>query len=359
MSTANTRAKVAVMGQFEQVERRKLAFSFRRVQNHLNAAGMPSAQGWDALREKYDAMGVDKDWTSFVNPVKQLQLASLSSGKTAVSVFEIGIPQVTLMAGRAAELLDLQSPFHARYPRLLADTNLAAESMNGKFIRRLVYADGSIALVACGKRIYRERVVLALTATQRAALGSFDQVIGVRDHIVQFFDRVVFRPSLGIVDIFVDQCCPGGLPKDQIESIQDYYAVIINNHFRSNFSGNVFPGRKNLFPLIQQFYDDPDGRVTELSHATSTNSIKHEKMRGKEDDLRSEEFHSVGLGAVDFTDIFAIKKEWPSFGGIGLPSIELPGQFSAASDVTPRLEYAIIDGCAKRIEVEGMVGKLH
>lgn len=114
----------------------------------------------------------------------------------------------------------------------------------------------------------------------------------------------------------------------------------------------------NFFPLIATLYEQADGRVVSLGHSTGTRSVKDEKMRGRNLDLREELFHKEGLRAIGRTDAFSISKEWDKSMGSGVLTITIPGHFSMAGQLTSWINYAELHGATTEDEVAFLLSKL-
>jgi hypothetical protein len=114
----------------------------------------------------------------------------------------------------------------------------------------------------------------------------------------------------------------------------------------------------NLFPLIATLYNQADGRVLSLGHSTGTRSVKDEKMRGRNLDLREELFHKSGLLAIGRTDAFSICKQWDKPNGSGVLSITIPGHFSMAGQPTSWVHYAELEGATTDDDMAFLLSKL-
>jgi hypothetical protein len=95
----------------------------------------------------------------------------------------------------------------------------------------------------------------------------------------------------------------------------------------------VFKSHFNVFPLIDKIYlDGSEGIVTELNFKCSTGGVRYEKLRGpNRDDLRSEEYHAAGTGAIDNAIVpYRISVGWtvtvPKLGKC-YPELLLPGSY--------------------------------
>ena len=189
----------------------------------------------------------------------------------------------------------------------------------------------------------------------RDVLQQYDEVYAVRRGLTQAFDRLIFDASKGRAELHIDMCCP--LNTEELTHIAEKYREKVNEFADAYGVEGFLQGPKNLFSKIEDFYNTTDGTVISLGHATGTKSVKEERMRQRNLDLRTELFHEHGIKAIKSTDAFAIKKGWKARDG-HVPSIQIPGHFSMAGAVEPIVSYAVLENCMTQNDFNSLVKRL-
>ena len=335
------------------VKSRSASYSFRLVQAHLRAHGMPGASGWAPLIAKYEALNYDAIpalWAEYVEALKSLLHNAIRCGTSAVWFFEAPADVLTNLARALPALVDTNSPYHQSFPIPLEEGELLAQSMASVRTKFETFEEGNEhVLFMCAKRAFRERepvMVNDMIDQVRDALSEYDELIGVRNGFTQAFDRLVIRPQAGYLELHIDLCCP--LNTEELAQFCVTYVARLKEAIGA-LNGDQLAwlgGATNLFPRISALYNTQDGRVLSLGHATGTKSIKEERMRGRALDLRDELFHKHGIEAIQETDAYSIKKGWPSPGGTHVPSVAIAGHFSRAGVAHAAVRHAVIDSCA-------------
>lgn len=345
------------------IRARSASYSFRSVQALLKGAGMPSANGWVPLLGKYEALNYadeTADWDLYHETLLAMQAASILAGTTAIWLFKAPPADVADLQRHVAASISKKSTFFSAYPFPLTEEELIPQSFKTVPVSVEDLGRGRSAVVACGKRAYREREQLDpedLQEELRAGLGNFQELIVVRSGFTQAYDRLVFDPTAGHFEIHLDLCCP--LNTDELQQMQEQYIDRIKGPTEKAIGRDLPWLHKpiNLFPRIAQLYKQADGVVQSLGHVTSTKSVKVERMRSQFLDLREELFHKKGRAAVNDTDAFSIKKGWPTVRG-NVPAVFIPGHSAQAGAADAAVRHAIIENCAIGQDFEGVVARL-
>ncbi|WEY37754.1 hypothetical protein [Paraburkholderia sp. SUR17] len=346
----------------DALRERQVCYSFRLVGARLKAAKMPTAQGWTPLIEKFKDMAVSgKRLIECRDELMAIYLDSLKVGTRAVSVFKVSKAEAKRAADEIGKLVDSQSEFAQRFPFPLSKSKLARAPFNGVFCNAKKDGDGSVRLFACCKRAFRTREYIdleLLDSQARSALEGYDEIFGVRSGYVQGFDSIVVRPDAETVEVQLDIACR--LTREDFAKARNFYTERVNSYFGEKFKKDAWlllP--ENFYPFIQKLYASTDGIVNSLGHATTTNSIKEERMRGRKSDLRKERFHEEGMQAIKgSTDEYSIRKGWFSADGNRVPSVMISGNFAIAGGKDARVSYAIIEGCADEDDFAMVMSKL-
>jgi hypothetical protein len=352
--------KQDIIDYLHAIQGRQQAFSFRIIATRLKANRMPTARGYNELLPKYQALPLtNPNLAEYLNVIKALYRDSILYSKRAVAFYDVPEEQAAKVHGALESLVDESSPFAEKFPLPVSPSVLRRAGHNGKFVRVSV-DDSVVRAIACAKRSFRERKPIevdSLDDDARAALSDYDEVIGIKHGLSQAFDYVEFNPNTRTLSVHLDICCP--LSQDDFKQARMHYVKRINEACGVELGAEtsiVVP--RNLFSYVQKFYDAPDGTVCRLGHATGTDSVKEERMRGRRKDLRQEPFHKKGLEEIKTTDSYAIRKSWPMQNAVNSPTIELPGHFADAGDPGAAIYYAVFEQCANEAEYKMLVGKL-
>jgi hypothetical protein len=360
LSPADTKA--ALLEALRAIQTRQDTYSFRLVQAKLRTAGMQSAQGWVPLLAKYEKTSLkEPKLTEWLQHARDIFWTTVTCGRRAVVVFEVTPEQLALFEARAEqELIDLEVDFAETFPFPVEDDVLRQASYNGKFVYCNTSPDGDDWYFACAKRSFRRRepiIVQDLDEEARDALDGFDEVIGIKSGVVQAYDAVVVRHDALRVEIHIDLCCP--MTTEDIRRAHLYYTRLLNHDvIASDDVGLRLIHPHNFFPDIDRLYNDANGVVTSLGHATGTKSIKDERMRSKNLDLRTESFHKEGMREIGETDAFSIRKGWQVPHKLCVPTAIIPGHFSLAEQVGATIDFAIVENCFDYEDFDFVMGHL-
>ncbi|MFM0224817.1 hypothetical protein [Paraburkholderia dipogonis] len=354
--------KKEILQYLEALRSRQECYPVSLVKARLKAAKLPTATGWPPLLVKYGELSASRDrLIECRDEARAIYLDSLLVGTRAVSIFDVEPKEAKIAAGEIGKFVDTTSEFSERFPLPLSDSKIRRASFNGVFCHVQVHPDGTTRVFVCSKRAFRKREAIdlnTLDGSARSALDGYDEVIGVRNGFVQAFDSIVFRPATGRVEVHIDMSCR--LTRDDFAKARNFYTERLNAAFGERFGNDkwlLLP--RNFFPLIAKLYAEKDGFVSKLGHATTTNSIKEERMRGRKSDLRKEDFHLNGMEAIDGdTDEYSIRKGWLAKDEIRVPSLEISGHFSIAGGADSRVSYAVIDGCSDEVDFAMVLSKL-
>jgi hypothetical protein len=340
------------------------SFPFRLLQSEFKAQQMPSAQSWEPLLKKYEDTSAwdQRDLATLAKALTTLYVNHLRYGTKAVVMFHMAVGVTGQLLGGIAALDNGDSPFRVPYPLPLMGDSLKNTSFSSVLTACETEEDSNdVRLVFCAKRAVKIRETLEAASLEpafRSSLGErdeIDEVIIVRNRLIQSFDSVIIRPNDHRVEIHIDMSEP--LNASDILRLIGKYTNKINELFPA-ISGLSLAEPMNFFPCIGRLYDESDGYIHQLGHATGTASIKDEKMRRKGQDLREESCHEKGLEAVGgFTNSYAITKGWPT-DHLGNPQLTIAGRFSQAGASNASVIYAIIDGCTCKQDFDRLLAKL-
>lgn len=331
----------------EGLQKRAPTFSFRKIiQPLLKNNSLLSGRGWLEIKEKYNEFaGIDeKTTTETLNEHKKKLLniykKSIIFGSSGLMIYKIENSIIEEIE-KSIET-DKESLFFKNFPYPLSEDELKKIPNGESQLVKIKSDDDFLSLIFCYRRVYKEKETIDASVITNVSL-EYSEIYGVKAGYTQAYDKVIFDKKTGYVYFCIDKCIEQNITSQEISFKTSEYIRFITK--KTKLETNAFQKPENFFPLIQDFYNEEDGIVTELNHITSTNSKKNEKMTtGYPEDLRNELFHKGGLKEVTNTDIYLIEKKWPSPYDIGLPTILLPGQATQIYSSNPQLNYALISG---------------
>ena len=272
---------------------------FRELTAFLKERSVTAPKGWDDLREKLQAGG---EIAAVLSPILVSLAANvILGGQKSATIFELSDEEAAAIFAEAQTLhTGLQSPYRARYPLPLSETELGACGPEHHLVDVLRRENGDVSLVLCSKRLAEERQsydASEVTAAVQQAFQGYQRFIALKTMAYQTFDVVNLRRRLKRVEVLVDKPTKMVPP----ETVEERCLTIL-----ASLSGalpTLLPLQQansplNLFPCIAGLYGNArEGRVTLLQFRSPTKSIKREAMTSVED-LRSEPFHKAGVAAV-------------------------------------------------------------
>lgn len=338
-------------------------YSFRTLGKRLHASAMPSAKGWPNLLEKHKEDPADTELIStWSDALDETLLDDIRYGSRAVSTYDLYDGAASVLKQHAPEWINVNSPYISTYPAPLTQSELSTTA-SGPFVSAVENLEGDgCRIVICVKRYVKSREEISLSSLDQNvqdSLTGYEEIFGIRCSYMQGYDSIHIHPADNRLEIHLDLNCH--LTSDDIlqarnrhiSSIEEWGSRILGRPLKLNAA-------RNFFPLIRSLYNQPDGAVPNLGHATATASIKDERMRRKTADLRTEPFHQGGLAGVDnLTDLYSITKTWDrTSAGTPVLSLTIPGHFGLVGSANARVDYAIISHCTNESDFTFVMSKL-
>lgn len=299
--------------------------------------------GWDRTVEAFAENSLSAEQEALAeNAMKEHILC----GEKLVQFFSVGEDEIASIRQAVLAVPIPESDFQKAYPSLLAEADLKKAPYTPTLVARENGDDG-VGLVFASVRVVtvREELDLGDLGDGAAdALSDFDEIVGVRNVRLQALD-IVWVPHEGTnIDTRTDY--PKGMHSDVAYVAADRLREAFN--ITLGFEALAMP--ENLFPLINSMYRDKDeGHVVELGFGTTTKSLKDEKMRGRNSDLRKEPYHIGGKGNLQ-TDIepFRISVAWDRSIGpkrTSTPELSIHGNSRIGLSENPIITAAIVRRC--------------
>jgi hypothetical protein len=298
---------------------------------------------------------------SSIEELSRYYLTHLLVGEKAVRVFRVEKNIIKNIVNSFKDHKPPESAFHNKYPFPLGEEELR-EIQSGTRLVEVKNLDQDLQLVFCTKRFFSERLDLnpnIIREEERKNLGVLSELIAIKQYSRQFFDVVIFREKESVVEIRID-VSSGMLSDDRYHAflqIIDALNLQINNVLEID---SILAEPVNFFPIISNLYESDEGRVCELVFTTDGGSIKHEKMRIRNVDLRVEAYHEAGKKAVDHITPYRLAIRWNFVDSNKVktePELLLPGNIRSLS-INQRLEEAIIEKCSSKEDYDFVFGKI-
>ncbi|ANJ93396.1 hypothetical protein [Serratia plymuthica] len=339
--------------------------SFRVVQHALKLYNLPSARGWDPLLEHYRDIH-DRD---VGESLKKIYLSQLHYGERTIFFSQINESterNITAVADtikaiyRSSQHRDL-AIYRDSFPLPLSQDALNVAFLNNPCPAEIDENEYQIKLFFTYPRVYKERTTIDvedmdLNSPEMFPLLGFEEIIGVRSGRAQSFDCIVLNKITGGIQFHIDHS--KNILKDDMEKAAIRYRHLLMDKYQEINSELIPLNKVNIYQKIDELYNSNDGRIFNLEHATSTGSVKTEKMRKRVDDLRDERFHTAGLDAISGeTNNFAITKQWDGGFGSNL-KLTIDGSISMVSNSNPFIDYATIEGCVSEDDFNLLISKV-
>lgn len=198
---------------------------------------------------------------------------------------------------------------------------------------------------------------------QRARLGDFYEVIGVKLKSIPCFDTFVIDLAKKRLEVRVD-FAPGLRAESQavaVHSLLEQFNRLTMAELTVTPAGL---GIVNFFNAVDGIYRDRTaGRVSMLgfvatSEDTSSNN-RGQILRRQNQDLRDDKFHLGGTGAVESVTPYTIGATWPSPSGLEPLTMELHGTVRMIYGSAPRaIAVADFVGCTDGRDFDFLTNEL-
>lgn len=313
--------------------------------------GFPRGRGWEQTVEKLGS-AKQEEGTQVDELVVALREHTLCGEKLA-GFYKVD-PEALARAREKVLSAEIKATaFSEAFPASLPEDELA-DQPSGFILTAVESSDDGIAVVFSSVRVITVREDIEPEDMPEAAAGVFEdyeQIIGLKTVRFQAFDVVSLPHDGAYIDVRVDY--PAGTHHD----------VALSAHARTIDAFHKIVGDPllsdpiNLFPLIDRIYNDPkEGIVVELGFGTTTASLKNEKMRRKQLDLREEQYHKGGKAALKSPiEPFRLSVTWKRKAGDGLfsnPELSVNSNARAAGGEHPTIENVVIRKCMGQADYE-------
>jgi hypothetical protein len=312
---------------------------------------LPVGRGWeDTIKKLTDENKFKDEFADAFDKLKEYYCNHLLVGEKAVKLFQVDRNRINSLLTSLVSHEVERTVFHETYPFPLADDRISEIDSSPKLVE-IRDSDTSLAIVFCTKRFFTERTEIDpgdLSIETKKDLGDYDELIGIKRYTRQFFDTVILWKNKELIEVRID--ITSGMPSQErsqafIQTIKQFNDLARRNlGIETALKENI-----NFFPLIDRLYESDEGKVGELAFTTDEGSIKFEKMRRGEVDLRDETYHRAGRQAVDHITPYRLAILWKFSISEELetqPELLLPGQARVLSNSTQNLSEVIVRKCS-------------
>lgn len=313
--------------------------------------GLPRGRGWHQTTEKLRKAG--EETAAHIDELSLALREHTLCGEKLSTFYNID-PKVLEHVRANLALIEVKDNAFARaFPAILLDDELSVQ-LNGFILTAVEGTEDGVGVVFSSARVITVREEIEPSEISDGVSGildEYDKLIGLKTVRFQAFD-VVWVPHDGtLVDVRIDY--PEGTHHDV--SLAAHARAV--DAFHNLMDESILDQPVNLFPLIDRIYNDPsEGTVVELGFGTTTASLKNEKMRRKQLDLREEQYHKGGKAALKSPiEPFRLSVTWNRKAGGGIvstPELSVNSSARAAGGANPTIESVVIRKCMGQADYE-------
>lgn len=261
----------------------------------------------------------------------------------------------------------VKTTYPKKFPYLLSKEELQQYN-NTTTLREIRKNSTHIDCIFSQVKEYKTRNEINITQNDAEAvekLKGYSKIIGVKTVSHEHIDIVRFDLKQNSIELHLDITRPGKsiLNLIEIENRQKSYKDIINASVVAKIPSFYIPAALNLFKTIQKIYDSHQGNVCELGFVTTAGgSVKKEKMKRYDVDLRSETWHAGGMNAVttgpvpDKVEMYQLSVCWKISNSSDMPILSIPGTYRSLTSA--EVEHAIILGCKEKASYDFALSQL-
>lgn len=337
---------------------RKVSFALFRSALHQN--DLSASMGWEKSIDKLATyLSSPKTSKAYSDGLRDVYIDLTLHGNKMVRIYKLLGDYGTIIDLFKNEILETSTIYEKRFPLPLEHDKLVTAPLKIHCVN-YYETDDEISFVFCSKQYITERETLPINSITDKVIndfGEFDEVIGVRNRAVQLFDVISINKINKTVQIRMD-----GLDIQRIKDIEKRLKYLDEKTFRSleqkiDLAKN-FEGPLNFFPAIKKLYDNPDGRVAEIGHTTTSAGVHTGKMRTRQLDFRRDQYHVGGAATVASLNAHMLSKCWDSPSKHGNVQLVIPGTVALTSAADPTIDIAYLLSCASDNDYNFLMTKL-
>ncbi|MDB5617441.1 MAG: hypothetical protein JWQ24_1679 [Tardiphaga sp.] len=311
----------------------------------------PRGRGWEQTVTK-----LGSDQLKVTGNIEDLAAAlseHILCGEKLSGFYNVDIEVLDRVRAKVLGMDVEETDFSRSYPAALTEDQLA-DQHSGFVLTAVSRTEDGVAVVFSSVRVVtvREEIEPEEISDELASLlEGYEEIVGLKTVRFQAFDVIWIPHNGSLIDVRVDY--PAGTHQDV--AIAAHARIV--DAFHTLVDELLMAETVNLFPLIDRIYNDPsEGIVVELGFGTTTASLKNEKMRRKQLDLREEQYHVGGKAALTSPiEPFRLSVTWKRNVGGGRfssPELSLNSNARAAGGIDPAIRNVVIRRCMGQADYE-------
>ncbi|MGJ7468801.1 hypothetical protein [Kosakonia cowanii] len=318
-----------------------------------------TAVGLDPFINRLEQVTDDEGIKNIEGVVNTVWQDLVLSGTRLVKLYRIE-PKILLkiQSSLAAQHQD-QSIFTQAYPIPLSREQLLVADSDIHYLETVtnVVNDKQIdTTIVTSKAFYTD--IIELDASHLSDAGLQLQANGgeikckTRD-VTQCFNTIMVIPSESLLVLTVDLSV---LPRSESERQQ----YLVDQYVRS-VTGITLPAPLDLFSLVQEMYEQIDGRISEISFLTSDGNASSLKLKPGQSCLRTDSYHHGGETASPILTKYKLGKIWDlEQAPAQFLSVELilPGKRAMIDKPNSHLYDAVVDKCSSIDQISFVIKKM-
>ncbi|EHL8247832.1 hypothetical protein KE430_004011 [Escherichia coli] len=283
----------------------------------------------------------------------------LLSGTRLVKLYKLEPEEVQTLRENINALERDESVFCESYPYPLPKDVLLAADTDLHFLETTFSVVNKVSLettILTSKAYYTETIELDATHLSDAGLAlrsNGGEIKCKTREVTQCFNTIMILPELHLLALTVDLSV---MPRSESERQQ-----FLLDQFIRTTTGLTLPAPIDLFGLVQEMYEQTDGRISQMSFLTSDGNTSSLKLRPGESCLRSDSYHHGGEEASPILTKYKLGKIWDltdSASQVFPVELILPGKRAMIDKPNSHLYDAIIDRCSSIEHILFVINKM-
>lgn len=281
------------------------------------------------------------------------------SGTRLVKLYRLEEQSLLQIQTSLAMQVQDQSIFCQNYPLPLSREQLLSADTDLHYtetVSSIVNERQIETTIVTAKAYYTEVIELDATHLSDAGLelrANGGEIKCKTREITQCFNTIMVMPSQGVLALTIDLSV---LPRAESERQQ-----FIVEQFVRSVTGVNLPIPLDLFALVQEMYEQLDGRVSQVAFLTSDGNVSALKLKPGQNCLRNDSYHHGGETASPILTKYKLGKIWDLVNTPSNPlSVELvlPGKRAMIDKPNSHLYDAIIDRCTTIEQLSFVIDKM-
>lgn len=315
-------------------------------QNNLDVVGV----GWTGTSAKIEALATNLEKKEKIRQVLEvIYLDNVLYSQKAILLWTVGQDVAQQLAEVMPTFVDVDSPYAHSYPVPLQSEALRETTALG-VPTGYHEANGKHTLVFASKREKVEEESLPPDEVPEQWLkAGFTQFYGKKRKVFQVFDSITAIPSLGLVEMRIDQAKV--LSEKDILQFKDGLCRRFNDLVKNALGIERVLGQAvNLEPGLIPLYKGRDWIVHNISHQNDGGYNNSNKGKFRTDDVRKDVYHKEGEAAVGVIQLWHVNATFKSDFSPYSPMLILEGHSSMLNSLEPFMDIARILDCATEKE---------